>query len=198
MGGAKAEHAAVTRGDADGAARVGAEGEVDESRGDGGDRSTGRASGQAVGETRIEGRAVVDVDAVEAEGQLVGARLADEGRAGIEQPAHGGRRLGGNRVGALPVGVAGARRVAGHVVEVLDHERRSGERSTGLPGEGQPAHDAVEGACRGSTMERSRPAIVPERIGEVNRRGGPPRLTPGRTPRYLFTREGETPREERA
>src|SRR5215831_6538881 len=41
VSGAEAEYAAVARGHADGAARVGAEGEVDESRGDGRDRSAG-------------------------------------------------------------------------------------------------------------------------------------------------------------
>src|SRR5262249_46357222 len=47
VSGPEAEYAAVARGHADGAARVGAEGEVDESRRDGGDRSAGRAAAPA-------------------------------------------------------------------------------------------------------------------------------------------------------
>jgi hypothetical protein len=88
----------------------------------------------------------VDVDAVEAEGELVGARLRHEGRARLEQPPNGRRRLPSHSVGSLPVGIARARGKAFHIVEILGDEGRAGEGTRGGAGHGKLADDAVEGA----------------------------------------------------
>src|SRR5262249_22472027 len=79
-----AKDAAVARRQTPRAAGVGADREVDETTRDGGGRARGRAAGNAPRRFRVDRRAVVEVLAVEAPGQLVGHGLADEPRAGIE------------------------------------------------------------------------------------------------------------------
>ena len=91
LGGAQAPEAAVARRHARRPARVGGEGEVDQPRRHRSRRAARRAAGHAVGRGRVERRAVVDVVAVQAEGELVGDHLAEQRRAGGEQRA---RRCG--------------------------------------------------------------------------------------------------------
>jgi peptidyl-prolyl cis-trans isomerase A (cyclophilin A) len=70
----------------------------------------------------------VRVLAVHRERQLVGDRLADEMRAGIEQALHGRRRGGLDPRHRQHEGLAAAGRVAGDVEQVLDGERQPRER----------------------------------------------------------------------
>src|SRR5687768_5516321 len=70
--------------------------------------------------------------AVEAPGDLVGMRFADEPGAGIQQQVDDGRARHRYAVAAEPVRTACSRRHAGHVEEVLDREGEAGERPAGL------------------------------------------------------------------
>lgn len=52
--------------------------------------------------------------------------------------------VGGDGVRALPIGIAGARRVSPHVIEIFGDEGRSREGSDEGAAHGEPADDAVE------------------------------------------------------
>jgi hypothetical protein len=69
--------------------------------------------------------------AIEAVRKLVGLRLADHPRAGVEQSLHGDRGAIGGNVSLEPARIAESGAVSGDVIEVLDAERRSAQRSVG-------------------------------------------------------------------
>src|SRR6185437_7458356 len=78
--------------------------------------------------SRIDGRAIMRVDAGDAEEELVANRLADDVGAGLEQAAHRGR--GGYRWFLIrePSRIAGAGALAGDVEHVLDRRTQPGQR----------------------------------------------------------------------
>src|SRR3546814_15196194 len=76
-------------------------------------------------------RAVVEVLTVEAVGQLVGDRLADQLGAGSEQRLHRRRMTRRRRVAQRPVVVAAAGDEDGDVEDVLGGEAEAGQRARG-------------------------------------------------------------------
>ena len=120
--GPHAPQAAVAGRDADGAAGVGAEGEVGEAARDGGGGAAGGAAGDAIGRSRVERRAVEEVFADQAEGELIANGFADAGGAGREQLLDADGRRAGRRVSGEPIGIAAAGGVVGDVDEVFDGE----------------------------------------------------------------------------
>ena len=127
-----ADDAAVAGRDADRAAGVGPERQLDQAGGDSGRRPGRRTARDVLRRPHVAWRAEVHVGARQRVGELIGDRLADDGGAGGDQPLHGhraGRRrrpTGGERR------VAGARDRAGHVEHVLHRQarrRRAGRRA---------------------------------------------------------------------
>ena len=129
MAGTPAEQAAEARGNAHRAAGVGAQAKIGEARRDGDGGTARRAAGQAIGRARICRRAVMFVLAFQAEGQFVGDRLADQGRAGAQQAIDGRRRLRRRLLPAGPMRVAAAGHVSGDVQKVLGDEGEAIERA---------------------------------------------------------------------
>src|SRR5438270_5753556 len=79
----------------------------------------------------VHGCAVERVLPENAERHLVGDRLADQIGAGIEQSLHGPGVAFGNRVGARPIRVAAAGRMASDIEQILRRKGQSGERAAG-------------------------------------------------------------------
>ena len=93
--------------------------------------------GTRLGRPRIERRAVEGVLAEDAERHLVGDGLADQGRAGIEQPLHGPGVARRDRILPRPVRVAAAGRMPGDVEQILGGEGQAGERTVRRTGDAQ-------------------------------------------------------------
>src|SRR5205814_278980 len=73
-----------------------------------------------------------------AERDLVGDRLADQIGAGIEQSLHGPGVAFRNRIGARPIRVAAAGRMAGDVEQILRRKGQAGERAAGAALDAKP------------------------------------------------------------
>ena len=91
--------------------------------------------GTWLGRGGIERRAVEGVLAEDPERDLVGDRLADQRRAGVEQALDRPGMARRDRMLSRPVRVAAAGRVAGDVEEILGGERQPGERAAGSSGD---------------------------------------------------------------
>ena len=129
MGGLEPDAARPGGGNADRPALVAAEGDVDLAGGDGRTAARGRAAGDVVGVVRVERPAeVADAgDARAAEGEVLHVHLADDRRAGVEQPGDdGGVEIGGVAVEEVR---AEGHRHAGDGDVVLEADRPAGERA---------------------------------------------------------------------
>ncbi len=160
-------------GHADRAAGVAAERKVAGARAGGRGRSARRAAGNPSGCAQIGGRAVMHVDAGDAEEQLVADRLADDGRAGSQDFCNR-RRVGFRRpMGREPGRIARAGRKAGDVVHVLDRGVEPGERAVAASRDRRcdVVRNEERAACR--LVHRSRPAFEGTARHSTNRHGCP-------------------------
>ena len=85
--------------------------------------------GRRSGARGFDRRAVMLVLAFQAEGEFVGDRLADQGRAGAQQAIDGERRLRRRLLSAGPMRIAAAGHVSGDVQKVLGDEGEAVERA---------------------------------------------------------------------
>ena len=125
----QAPDAAVARRDADRAAGVGAEREIDQAAGDGGGGAAGGAAGHTIGGGRVERRAVEMVFTEQAEGDFVGDRFAFAPRTGGQQLLDANGVNGGGRMRGKPGWIAAAGAMAGDVDQIFDGERETIERA---------------------------------------------------------------------
>ena len=131
MGGTQAVEAAEAGGDADRAAGIGAEGEVNQPAGDGRGRAAGGTAGDAAGRPGVDWGAVVGVFAEDAASQFVSVRFAHHSGPGVHEGLDdpGGVLSRGMR--GLPVRVAASGYVALDVENVLGGEGQSGQGPSG-------------------------------------------------------------------
>ena len=140
MAGPEAVHAAEGGGHPHRAACIGAQGEVDQTGGDGHRRAAGGAARQSARAGRILRRAVVCVGAFQAEGEFVADRASRHAGAGRQQPGRG-----------EPVRITAAGGLPGHVDQVFYGEAQAVERSAAAGGE----------LGAGTGQERPRPSHQP-------------------------------------
>ncbi len=117
------------------AAGVGAERGIAQPGGDRRGRARGRAARHPARRTNVDRRAVKRVLADDAERNLVGDGLADQGCPGIEQPLHRPGMPRRDRVVFRPVGIAAPGRMAGDIEQILSRKGEPGKR---------PARPAVD------------------------------------------------------
>ncbi len=142
-----AEQPAERRGDADGAAAVGAGRDDRQPRGERGGGSAARAAGGEVGVPRVAGGAEEEVVGEALDAELGHVRLADDDAARRAQPADGDAvGLGGRRIGEPAGAVRGAH--AAHVVVVLREHRQPSQRARVLA----PADGGVDGVRLGQRL----------------------------------------------
>ena len=145
VGRPQAVETAEARGDSHGAAGVGAEREVDRPRRHRGRGPGRRPAGNEPGRGRIAGGAVEGVLAEDAEGDLVGNRLAGHRRSGPEQALDERGVPFRNRIGAAEVRVPAPGRLTCDVEEVLDRKGEVGERTACDPRDSDvgPRHEGA-------------------------------------------------------